>query len=158
MTALRIQGRDLGQSDIAFIRQLIAEHPHWHRRRLSFELCGAWNWRYGLGRLKDMASRSLMLKLYERGIIELPPRRRAPPKRMKDTRIEPVPHDTTPIREQLTDVQPLQVCLLPAKDPREALFAHLLARYHYLSFTSTGVKTSNTSSWIDNPLWQPFNT
>lgn len=137
MTTLRLQGRDLRESDIAFIRQLIADHPHWHRRRLSIELCEAWNWRNGRGLLKDMAGRSLMLKLHERGIIVLPPRRRAPPNRMKDTRIEAVPHDTTPIRDQLIHLQPLKVCLLPPKDSRQALFAHLLARYHYLSFTST---------------------
>ncbi|MBE7503283.1 MAG: hypothetical protein HS113_23955 [Verrucomicrobiales bacterium] len=37
-------------------------HPDWHRTSLS-RLCELWNWRNAAGRLKDMAARTLLLKL-----------------------------------------------------------------------------------------------
>ena len=84
---LRLQGRELTPVDIEFIRRLISDHPDWHRRRLSIELCQAWNWRNAKGNIKDMAGRSLLVKLDERGFIQLPARRRAPPNRMKQRQI-----------------------------------------------------------------------
>ena len=56
-----------------WLRALIAQHPDWHRTALSRHLCELWNWRNGAGRLKDMAARTLLLKLHARGLIELPP-------------------------------------------------------------------------------------
>jgi hypothetical protein len=38
-----IQGRWLGAQDFEVLQQLIAEHPHWSRRRLSIALCEALN-------------------------------------------------------------------------------------------------------------------
>jgi hypothetical protein len=77
---IKLQGRLLSAADIDFIRQLIENNPSWHRRKLSVALAEAWGWRNTKGDLKDMASRTMMLKLHERGIIELPPPRRPPTK------------------------------------------------------------------------------
>ena len=73
---LTVQGRQLATEDILRIRQLMADNRDWSRRRLSEELSAEWDWRNGSGRLKDMAARTLLLKLHARGLIELPPRRR----------------------------------------------------------------------------------
>src|SRR5512137_3007779 len=73
MEPIRLQGRILSGDDLALVRALIAQHPAWHRTALSRHLCELWNWRNGAGRLKDMAARTLLLKLQERGLIELPP-------------------------------------------------------------------------------------
>ena len=59
------------------IRDLLAAHPEWSRRRLSEVLCAAWDWRNRAGQLKDMATRSLLLKLEASGLIQLPVRRRS---------------------------------------------------------------------------------
>jgi hypothetical protein len=40
-----IQGRWPGVEDLEALQRLIAEHPHWSRRRLSIALCEALNWR-----------------------------------------------------------------------------------------------------------------
>ncbi len=48
------------------------------------ELAEVWNWRTGTSQLKDMAARSLLLKLEQRGMITLPPRRQ------KATRRSPI--------------------------------------------------------------------
>ena len=71
-----IQGRWLGAEDLEALQRLIAEHPHWSRRRLSIQLCEALNWRTASGQLKDMSARLLLNKLAERGFVKLPPRQR----------------------------------------------------------------------------------
>jgi hypothetical protein len=71
-----LQGRSLNAAELAQIRAWRAEHSSWHRTRLSRELCTLWGWRNALGQLKDMAARSLLLKLEARGLIGLPPRQR----------------------------------------------------------------------------------
>jgi len=76
VNAIRIQGRDLSEADVAAIRQLRQEHPDWTRVRLSEHLAQQWQWRNGAGQLKDMAARTLLLKLQARGLIDLPPPRR----------------------------------------------------------------------------------
>jgi len=70
-----IQGRELSEEDVRLIQRLLAEHPDWHRSRLSRELCVRWEWRNANGLLKDMAARSMLLKLERGGHIKLPPRR-----------------------------------------------------------------------------------
>ena len=69
-----IQGRWLAVEDLETLQRLMAEHPHWSRRRLSIVLCEALNWRTANGQLKDMSARLLLNKLAQRGFIELPPR------------------------------------------------------------------------------------
>jgi hypothetical protein len=56
--------------DFEALQRLIAEHPHWSRRRLSIALCEALNWRTASGQLKDMSARLLLNKLAERRFIK----------------------------------------------------------------------------------------
>ena len=67
-----VQGRDLSAEDIGQMQGLLAEHPDWGRTRLSEELCRRWDWRNARGRIKDMAARTLLLKLERSGHIRLP--------------------------------------------------------------------------------------
>ena len=82
-----LQGRQIGAAELEQIRQFLAEHPHWSRWRLSRELATLWDWRNGVGQLKDMAARTLLLKLEQRGWINLPARRRTPSNRMRHKRL-----------------------------------------------------------------------
>jgi len=104
-----VQGRVVRAVDLAQIRELIAAHPEWSRRRLSEVLAAEWNWRNGVGRLKDMATRSLLVKLDQRGWIHLPPRRWAPTNRMRARVIARRSWDRTPLRVPLADLGPLDV-------------------------------------------------
>lgn len=135
-TIIRLQGRDLASKDLDFIRQLIADNTTFSRRKLSIALCEAWDWRNARGDIKDMASRALMLKLHERGEIALPERRRAPSNRMKQREIVPIEHSTNSITETLKNLQPLRIVNVQARSGEEALYNHLLASYHYLSYKS----------------------
>ena len=68
-----LQGRVVTAADLDQIRTLQAMHPGWSRRQLSGALATAWDWRTAAGRLKDMAARTLLLKLERAGHIQLPP-------------------------------------------------------------------------------------
>ncbi|MGH7946746.1 MAG: Druantia anti-phage system protein DruA, partial [Opitutaceae bacterium] len=59
-TAQRIQGRWVRPEDIVWLRDWMATHPDWSRKRLARELCAAWSWRDSAGRVKDFAARSFL--------------------------------------------------------------------------------------------------
>ena len=131
-----LQGRELTPADIQYVRNLIADHPSWSRRKLSIALSTAWHWRNAKGVLKDMACRSLLVKLHERGHVELPARRQKPSSRM--ARIIPsIPHATLPIEQSLATLRDLRVIDVQQDKKYKSLFNCLLSQYHYLSYTST---------------------
>ena len=80
---LVIQGRSIGPDELEQVRGLLATHPDWSRYRLSRELCQVWDWRSLTGQIKDMAARSLLLKMEEQGWVALPVRRCLSPNRMR---------------------------------------------------------------------------
>jgi hypothetical protein len=130
-----IQGRQIGRQELDEIRGLIAAHPQWHRRRLSVALAQRWQWYAPSGQLKDMAARTLMLKLHERGLIVLPERRRVPPKR----RVEATPELwdlllPEPVGGSLSALQPLRIQVVGRQQPDYPRFQSYLARHHYLSY------------------------
>lgn len=119
---------------MAQIGQWMAEHPHWHRRRLSEHLAQEWNWRNGAGRLKDMAARSLLLKLEARGLIQLPPRRRTPFNRMGRVQRVRTDWERSPIECRLDELGALQVKEVSSDSAARKLFAGALAQFHYLGY------------------------
>lgn len=135
--SLLVQGRQLESADIGRIRKLIAAHPEWSRRRLSETLSAEWDWRNGSGRLKDMATRSLLVKLEARGLVELPPRRCLPSNRMRSQRIAPQLWDLTAIGGTLTQQGPLTIREVSKDTTVRSRFAAALAEFHYLGFTGT---------------------
>ena len=72
-----VQGRRIGPAELSEIRALLSAHPEWGRSRLSVALYERWNGRDDTGRLKDIAARSLLRKLSEADLTELPALRRA---------------------------------------------------------------------------------
>jgi len=137
-----IQGRRIGPDEVEQVRQLLAEHPHWSRRRLSQELATLWNWRNGAGQLKDMAARTLLLKLEQRGWIGLPPRRTMPSNRMRHKQLPPpdLAAPRPPVTEPLTQMLPLAISECSHLDRaagQQVLFDALLHQHHYLSHRSS---------------------
>ena len=137
MEPICLQGRTLSGDDLALVRALLARHPEWHRTALSRHLCELWDWRNGAGRLKDMAARTLLLKLQARGLIELPPpqRRTARPcaRAPASCQAQWLPLSATPIEGPLQSLQPLRLELTQDLRSRRHL-AGLLARHHYRGF------------------------
>ena len=134
---LQLQGRQVSGADVESIRHLIATHPGWSRRRISEQLAGQWNWRNGVGQLKDMAARSLLLKLHQRGLVQLPPRRFAPTNRMRSRRVEVLAWEQSPIHGSLDCVSPLQVREVSLEGEDRALFVGALSAFHYLGHGGT---------------------
>jgi Domain of unknown function (DUF4338) len=136
MESLYVQNRTLGAKDLQWIRELISAHPDWNRTKLSQYIAQSWQWQNQAGQLKDMACRTMLLKLEQKGLICLPARQKssnndcafrpaAPP--MAQQFVEPI--DST-----LRMLEPVWV--VPAQSPEElALFDWLLWRYHYLPFS-----------------------
>jgi len=137
-----LQGRHLRASDVEWIRTLIATHSHWHRTQLSREICRCWEWKDEVGRSKDMACRTMLLKLERRGLLQLPPRRGPSVNHRRGRSFEPVLHDTHPIQGTLADLTPITLSLAE-RGAERALWQTLLQRYHYLSFTTRVGKSLN---------------
>jgi hypothetical protein len=134
MAAYCYRGREICAEDILFVRQLIAEHPGISRRRLSARLCEAWHWKQGNGALRDMVCRGLLLLLHRAGEIELPPVRYTPPNPLARREAPaPVLIDTTPLRDRLSQLQPIDLQQV-RRTPEEALFNSLMEQYHYLGY------------------------
>jgi Domain of unknown function (DUF4338) len=133
-----IQGRQIGASDLEQVRQLLAAHPEWSRRRLSQHLATLWDWRNPVGQLKDMAARTLLLKLEQRGWITLPPRRQVPSNRMRHKRMAALsaPVAESPVLEELNALLPLEITEVSRLTRPRALFEDLLHRHHYLGYRS----------------------
>ena len=95
-----------------------------------------WNWRNGAGRLKDMAGRSLLLKLEARGLIRLPPRRAASVNGLRNRRPSPLLCESNPVCGSLKQVGPLQVELVESAESA-GWFRSLLAHCHDLGYRNT---------------------
>ena len=134
--SLQLQGRHWSAEQIEQIGCWLQDHPSWSRYRLSRELCRQWNWIRPNGQLADMAARSLLNKLHQRGHIQLPPCRRASPNRMKHRRVPCVALDERPLTGELSELGPLHLYEVSRDPVRRALFESLLASEHYLSYRS----------------------
>ena len=136
MEPLYVQGRKLEAKDLQCIRELIEAHRDWNRTKLSQHIAQNWAWRNGAGQLKDMACRTMLLKLEQKGLICLPARQR-PSNNRCSWRPGLVPSGQypapSPIEDRLSTLKPLSI--VPAQSAEElALFDWLLWRYHYLPY------------------------
>ena len=135
MEQIKYRGHLTTESELVFIRSLIAAHPHASRRELSKKLSQAWGWVQPNGALRDMVCRGLMLALHRAGQIELPAVRcvmRNP--FLERKKPEKVAVDETLIESKLKDLQPL-VFRQVRRTPEEKRFNSLLQQYHYLGYT-----------------------
>lgn len=71
---LVLRGRRLSSEDLTLIQSLIQQHGRRGRYFLSRELCRLWNWIGPTGALKDAACRAVLLRLEDRGLVQLPRR------------------------------------------------------------------------------------
>ena len=131
----RYRGRTVTAAEIVFIRQLIAAHPGASRRRLSSQLCAAWDWKQANGAPRDMVCRGLLLMLDRAGEIELPPVRRHIRGQCRTGRPRPeaVLIDTAPLAMPLKSLGPIEIQPV-RRTADEPLFNSLMEQYHYLSY------------------------
>jgi hypothetical protein len=134
--SLVVQGRPVGELDLEMLRQWMGQNPGWSRWRLSQALATHWGWRNGAGQLKDMAARTLLLKLHQRGLIALPPRRQVPTNRMRcrsEVRENPA-WDQRPIDCGLAQLGALTVSEVSSQTAERFWVKAALDPFHYLGF------------------------
>jgi hypothetical protein len=148
-----LQGRTVTAQDIEFIRQLIADHPDWHRTRLSQELCCQWDWTNARGAYKDMAARAVLRKLDTRGLISLPPPVRSANNAFRHRNAAAIALDQTPITGKLAALTPVRV-LPVANDAQAQLFRGLMQSHHYLGYSGPVGQNLRYLAWDrhDRPL------
>ena len=132
--SLTIQGRPLSVQALEELRRWLGDNPRWSRWRLSRELALRWDWRNAAGQLKDMAARTLLVKLEQRGLIELPARRQVPTNRMRCGAQPAMVEPTEPIVCGLADLHPLGVEEVSGQAAGRAWIRGALAQFHYLGF------------------------
>lgn len=132
------QGRRITPGDIQLIKQLLADNPAWNRTRLSKELCRIWQWRKPNGQIKDIACRSLLLKLEKEGCIVLPQRQTKWTRRVrKKPPIPSIPHLKKEVSGGLKTLLPIEIVRVRQPSDDNALFECFLSRYHYLGYKRT---------------------
>src|SRR5664279_4542121 len=105
----RLQGRLFGPEQLAQVEALLSRNGGWSRYRLSRELALLWDWRTPQGQLKDMAARTLLLKLQKPGWIELPARRMKSPTRSGRAPADSPLAEPGPIQSDLEELLPLRL-------------------------------------------------
>lgn len=127
----RYRAREISIDDIDFIKKTISEYYEKGRSYISRKICESWNWLQPDGKYKEYAARDLLLRLEEKGYIELPPRIKNK-NNTKERSYEQIPLFFR--REDLSglagDYQDISIKKVSAED--EYLWSYLLHHYHYL--------------------------
>lgn len=126
----------MSAADLALIGQWLNTRPSGNRTQLSRHLCEHWNWRNGAGLLKDMACRSLLLKLEARGLVRLPPRRIPSVNGRRNRQLPKVTCEDSPLECSLAQLGRVQLTAVQSSS-EGALFRFLIGRYHYLGYGNT---------------------
>ena len=131
---LRYRNREITQEDITFLRELCA--GEWTRRfDLCRAACDAWGWRTANGSLAIHACLDLLLRLEERGFIELPLGERHRTRHRTHFGSVPLPVDLIPlvgleVREGEADLARIHIRPI---EPEERLgWRVYMERYHPL--------------------------
>lgn len=152
-----LQGRPFGPEQLAQVQALLSRNGDWSRYRLSRELARLWDWRTTQGQIKDMAARTLLLKMQEQRWIQLPPARMKSPTRSGRVPVSGAPAlEESPVVCALEDLMPVRLREVspasqrPARRQLEAALHH----YHYLGYRSR--VGQNLQYWVydqqDRPL------
>jgi hypothetical protein len=129
---------EINEQHIDQVRQLLRDHPDWHRSRLSVELCELWGWKSDTGQLKDISCRDLLRSLECAGEIKLPQKRRLGAVKAKSGEVgrqlslfseAPQPM----IETNLKAVMPVAIEIADARD-KISEFKSYIDQYHYLAY------------------------
>ena len=137
-TGLLWQGRRLSDGEVEWLRDWIATHPEWSRKRVARELCDQWQWYSATGQRRDFTARNFLLKLEARGLITLPPLQKAKARPWGFAiarRGAQAPVMVAPVAAVLSDLVPLRVVLATAGSAELHRCWGYLVQYHYLGFS-----------------------
>jgi Druantia protein DruA len=133
-TVLRYRNREITESDLEFLRTQCASWAT--RHELVQAVCEAWQWRQANGAPSTYACKDLLLRLEERGLLELPARlrQRRSSKRRRFTEL-PLPPELIPltgleVRDPEADLS--ELCVRPIFSEERLGWRLYMERFHYL--------------------------
>jgi hypothetical protein len=136
--AITCQGRLIQQSDLRWLRNVVQDHPDWSRHKITKHICSQWGWHTHSGQPKTFAARSMIDKLGQRGLLDLPPVRvsfrRKPRPPFPEGFAAPVQKS---INKPLKKLTPLSIQIPPPNSYEENCVGYYLNRHHYLGFNRT---------------------
>lgn len=132
------QGRLIQQSDLCWLRNVIQDNPYWSRHKITRHICSQWEWHTNSGQLKTFAARSMIDKLEQRGLLDLPPirvsyRRNPRPPFPKGFTVPGLKQ----IEESLKELTPLSIHIPKPNSYEDNCVGYYLNRLHYLGFNKT---------------------
>lgn len=130
---LRYRKREIGAADIAFLRATIAGCTI--RKEVYLKVCEAWGWRQPNGKLSLVACQDLLLRLEERGHLQLPASRKSVEIGQRKHRLPVLPTELIalpwiPVDGSHAALDPLVV--RPIEPEERAGWRLFMGRYHYL--------------------------
>ncbi len=132
-TKLKIHGHYLSTGEIDFIREIIGMHWDRGRKFISKYLCEQFDWRQENGLLKDMACRSLLLRMEGEGLLTLPPRKNEANNHLRNRKTQTVLVDTRLLEGSLKTLMPITLSMV-RWSKEEKLFNALISMHHYLGY------------------------
>jgi hypothetical protein len=133
MLPITIRNRTIAESDLELIQTTINNHWDKGRTHISKILCQKWNWIQSNGCLKDMACREILLTLYRKELIHLPPGKHDGRNQIRNRSIPFIKIDQNPIEANFSDLDPPDLRLV-RHTPLEPLYNSLVQQYHYLGY------------------------
>jgi hypothetical protein len=132
------QGRHIQKSDLCWLRNVTQDHPDWSRHKITKHICSQWGWYTPSGQTKTFAARSMIDKLEQRGLLDLPPIRVAFRRKPRP----PFPEgftasDLKPINQPLEKLTPLSIKIPTSNSYEDYCVGYYLSRHHYLGFNRT---------------------
>jgi hypothetical protein len=126
------RGRRFSDGEVELIREVCEKHRDDSRRKISMVVCELINWRQPNERLKDRACRDVLLRMNERGLIALPPKRCESSKKPRSATLR-LEVDFREPEEEITEIDSIDLKMIRGtKD--EKLWNWLIDRYHYLGY------------------------
>lgn len=132
-------GRYFSKRELEEIRQIIASDSEATRTDIARRVCEAIDWRRPNGELKAMRARVVLLRMHERGLIQLPPARTKNGNRTRHQREVPLERDEQshrPVIKRADQLGELSIEIITSADrERNTLWRSYLSHYHYLGWT-----------------------
>ena len=115
------------------IKALVREQPEMTRAELARRVCECLGWRSAQGRLKALNCRLALLRLAQRGLIELPPPRRAVA--FRGSNLAQSENVAASLTATLQEVRGLKLVGVSSKDRElDLVWKKLVAVHHYLGY------------------------
>jgi len=133
MLPITIRKRVITEPDLELIQCIVSEHWGKGRTQISKILCQKWDWFQPNGRLKDMACREILITLYRKDLICLPPGKHDGLNQKRNRSIPIIEIDQTPLQGKLSTLSSIQLKMV-RNTSLEALYNSLVQQHHYLGY------------------------